>query len=173
MLNPPNSLSLLRAPLAFLFLSENTTLRNLSVLVALISDCVDGYLARKYKYTSKLGAVLDPLMDKFFVFFVLAVFIMEGKLLVWQSVLMISRDLFLCIFAIYLLINQSWQRFEIRSVRWGKITTGLQFSIIFMLINHYTPFQQVYWAFLMMGFFVFLELIKADISYTKNLDDTL
>jgi CDP-diacylglycerol--glycerol-3-phosphate 3-phosphatidyltransferase len=173
MLNPPNSLSLLRAPLAFLFLSENTTLRNLSVLVALISDCVDGYLARKYKYTSKLGAILDPLMDKFFVFFVLAVFIIEGKLLVWQSVLMISRDLFLCIFAIYLLINQSWQRFEIRSVRWGKITTGLQFSIIFMLINHYTPFQQVYWAFLMMGFFVFLELVKADLSYTKNLDDSL
>lgn len=171
MLNPPNSLSLLRAPLAFLFLSENTTLRNLSVLVALISDCVDGYLARKYKYTSKLGAILDPLMDKFFVFFVLAVFILEGKLLVWQSVLMISRDLFLCIFALYLLINQSWQRFEIRSVRWGKITTGLQFSIIFMLINHYTPPQEVYWAFLMMGFFVFIELVKADLSHSRNYDE--
>ncbi len=168
MLNPPNSLSLLRAPLAFLFLSENTTLRNISVLVALISDCVDGYLARKYKYTSKLGAILDPLMDKFFVFFVLAIFILEGKLLVWQSFLMISRDLFLCIFTMYLLINQSWQRFEIRSVRWGKITTGLQFSIIFMLINHYSPPQEVYWAFLIMGFLVFMELIKADLSYSNN-----
>lgn len=173
MLNPPNSLSLLRAPLAFLFLSENPTLRNISVLVALISDCVDGYLARKYKYTSKLGAILDPLMDKFFVFFVFTIFILEGKLLVWQSVLMISRDLFLCLFALYLLINGTWKSFEIRSIRWGKITTALQFSIIFMLINNYVPPQPVYWAFLIMGFFVFLELVKIDLSRPPQCDDNL
>ena len=44
------------------------------------------------------------------------------------------------------------------------------FSIIFMLINHYTPPREVYWAFLVMGFLVFMELVKADLSYSKNHD---
>lgn len=160
MLNPPNSLSLLRAPLAFLFLSESVLLRTIGVVIALLSDCIDGYLARKYKYTSKLGAILDPVMDKFFVFFALAVFISEHKLQPWQAVLMISRDLFLCLFALYLLFKGSFKSFHCRSVRWGKITTGMQFLIIFLLIFNVIPPPQVYWIFTFVGLLVFIELLR-------------
>lgn len=167
MLNPPNSLSLLRAPLAFLFLSDNVTIRTISVIIALLSDCIDGYLARKYKYTSQLGAILDPLMDKFFVYFVLTVFLLEGKLLLWEGILMISRDLFLCIFACYLLVTKSWKSFQFRSVRWGKITTGLQFLIIILLTYSIIPPYQFYWIFILFGFLVFLELFNSPKKITK------
>jgi CDP-diacylglycerol--glycerol-3-phosphate 3-phosphatidyltransferase len=160
MLNPPNSLSLLRAPLAFVFLSENTTLRTLSVIIALLSDCVDGYLARKYKYTSKLGAILDPLMDKFFVFFVLIIFVLENKLLTFEAILMASRDLFLFLFGGYLLTTKSLKKFQIQSVRWGKVTTGMQFCIIFLLIYNIKPPSYAYSIFTIVGFLVFVELFK-------------
>ena len=37
------------------------------------TDSLDGYLARKYHKTSQFGAFLDPLMDKFFVFFAVSI----------------------------------------------------------------------------------------------------
>lgn len=161
MLNPPNSLSLLRGPLALLFLSNSVLLRTFAVIVALFTDCIDGYLARKYKYTSKLGAILDPLMDKFFVYFALIVLILEGSLAPWQSLVMISRDLFIVGFAFFLLCKQTWRTYQCRSVIWGKVTTGLQFLFILLLIHHIHPPFYLYFLFPLTGFLVFLELSKS------------
>lgn len=160
MLNPPNSLSLLRAPLALLFLSESILVRVIALVCAMLTDCIDGYLARRYAYTSRLGAVLDPMMDKFFVFFVLLVFVMEHRLQQWQAILMISRDLFLCIFAVYLAIRGDWKSYRCRAVRWGKVTTALQFGIIFLHTFNLPPPSFVYWIFTLVGLLVFVELIK-------------
>src|SRR5581483_12415887 len=98
MLNLSNSLSLLRAPLAFLFLLENTTLRLVAIVLAMLTDSIDGYLARRYQGTTRFGAILDPAMDKFFVLFALVVFVLEKKLLLWQAGAMLSRDFALCLF---------------------------------------------------------------------------
>lgn len=161
MLNPPNSLSLLRGPLALFFLSQSTTLRTIAVIVALFTDCIDGYLARKYKYTSKLGAILDPLMDKFFVYFALAVLMIEGSLGSWQALLMISRDLFILGFALLLLWKKTWRTYPCRSVIWGKVTTGLQFLFIILLTYHLSPPAYLYFCFPAIGFLVFIELSKS------------
>ena len=98
MLNPPNSISFLRAPLALLFIIESTTLRTVVIILAMLSDCVDGYLARRYHFTSRFGAILDPLMDKFFVYVVLSVLLFEQHILPWQVATMLSRDFFLLLF---------------------------------------------------------------------------
>ena len=168
MLNPPNSLSLLRAPLAFLFLSENTFIRTAALILAMLTDCVDGYLARRYKYTSKLGTILDPMMDKFFVFFTLSIFILEKKLLFWQALLMISRDLFLCLFAIYIIIQKDWKSYKFQAVRWGKITTAMQFSVILLHTFNISLPSFIYWMFAIVGFFMFIELMKLSKSSTSQ-----
>jgi len=126
----------------------------------MLTDCIDGYLARRYAYTSRLGAVLDPMMDKFFVFFVLIVFAVEHRLQPWQAILMISRDLFLCIFALYLAIRGAWKSYRCRAVRWGKVTTAMQFGIIVLHTFNYAPPSFVYWAFALVGLLVFIELVK-------------
>jgi CDP-diacylglycerol--glycerol-3-phosphate 3-phosphatidyltransferase len=160
MLNPPNSLSLLRAPLALLFLSESIVVRTIAVFCAMLTDCIDGYLARRYQYTSRLGAVLDPMMDKFFVFFVLGAFVFEQRLQFWQATLMISRDIFLCIFAFYLALKGDWKSYRCRAVRWGKVTTAMQFIIIILLSFNVFPPSFVYWIFFLVGLLVFIELIR-------------
>ena len=126
-MNLSNSLSLLRAPLAFLFLLENPTVRLLAIFLAMLTDSIDGYLARRSKTVTRFGAFLDPAMDKFFVVFCLGVLVSEGSIEVWQALTMISRDFALCFFGLYLSLSGLWQSYEFRAIRWGKITTALQF----------------------------------------------
>src|SRR5690349_15425978 len=160
MCNLSNSLSLLRAPLAFLFLLENTSLRLAAIILAMITDSIDGYVARRNKAATRLGAILDPAMDKFFVLFALSIFVLEGRLLFWQALIMISRDFALCLFGIYLSLSGYWQSYEFRAIRWGKITTALQFVFLVGLSVAYTFPSYLYMPFILFGALAFYELFQ-------------
>ena len=158
MFNLSNSLSLLRAPLAFLFLAENTTVRIVAIVLAMFTDSIDGYVARRSKSASRFGAILDPAMDKFFVYFALTVFFLEGRLELWQTLAMVSRDFFLVLFAMYLSAVGALKNYEYRSIRWGKVSTALQFIVLIGLsINIVFP-AAVYLIFVLLGSLAFVEL---------------
>lgn len=160
MLSLSNGLSFLRAPLALLFLSHNTSLRILAIILAMLTDSIDGYIARKYRSASQFGAILDPAMDKFFVLFSLGVLLLEDKLLVWQALAMISRDFFLCVFGIYLSLAGRWHAYQCKAIRWGKITTALQFFVLIALTLHYTLPSYLYALFIVFGVLAFIELLQ-------------
>lgn len=160
MLNPPNSLSFLRAPLALLFIIDNTTLRTVTILLAMLTDCIDGYLARRYRYTSRFGAVLDPIMDKFFVYVAMTVLIYDQTLLPWQAATMLARDFFLFLFAIYLIITGTWKVFRLQAIRWGKVATASQFIILTALVTKFSIPNFAYYFFILFGFLSFIELIQ-------------
>jgi CDP-diacylglycerol--glycerol-3-phosphate 3-phosphatidyltransferase len=162
--NLSNGLSLLRAPLALLFLVENIYVRLTAILLAMVTDSVDGYLARRFSSTSQLGAILDPMMDKFFVFFALGVFLIEGRLAAWEAGTLISRDFFLCIFGIYLALSKRWQSYECRSIRWGKITTALQFCVLIALTMHFSVPWPAYSLFFLFGSLAFVELCRIQLT---------
>jgi len=160
MLNPANSLSLLRAPLALLFIIDSTPIRIIVVILAMLTDCVDGYLARRYQYMSRLGAILDPLMDKFFVYVALAVLLYESQMAPWQAATMLTRDFSLFVFMLYLGITGSWRNLEFKSIRWGKVTTAFQFMILSVLVLK-IPFPPAfYYAFILFGALAFVELLQ-------------
>jgi CDP-diacylglycerol--glycerol-3-phosphate 3-phosphatidyltransferase len=160
MLNLSNSLSLLRAPLAFLFLYESTTLRLTAILLAMITDSIDGYLARRNQTTTRIGAILDPAMDKFFVLFALIIFLSENRLENWQALTMLSRDFANCLFGIYLSLSGHWQSFEFRAIRWGKITTALQFTVLIGLTFGVVFPWYLYFAFVIFGVLALYELLQ-------------
>jgi CDP-diacylglycerol--glycerol-3-phosphate 3-phosphatidyltransferase len=160
MINLSNSLSLLRAPLAFVFLLESPTLRLIAIILAMITDSIDGYLARRSKTTSRFGAVLDPAMDKFFVFFALTVLFFENKVELWQVLMMVSRDFALCLFGLYLSLSGLWQTYEFRSIRWGKITTALQFLVLMAVTLGYGMTPYLFYAFVAFALFGLYELFQ-------------
>lgn len=160
MFNLSNSLSLLRAPLALLFLLESPSLRLMAILLAMLTDSIDGYLARRSKTTSRFGAVLDPAMDKFFVFFALGVLFMEGKMELWQLLMMVSRDFALCLFGLYLSLSGLWQTYEFRAIRWGKISTALQFFVLIGVTLGYTMPTFLYYSFVAFAVFGLYELFQ-------------
>jgi CDP-diacylglycerol--glycerol-3-phosphate 3-phosphatidyltransferase len=160
MITISNSLSFVRAPLALLFLQENAALRLLAILLAALTDCIDGYLARRTQSASRFGAVLDPAMDKFFVYFALVALYHEGQIDSWQIAAVASRDFFLCLYGLLMLATRRTKSIIFRSVRWGKITTALQFIVLAGLVYHISFSWIVFAAFVAFGWLAFLELFQ-------------
>ena len=158
MFNLSNVLSLLRGPLAFLFLIEAPIVRALVVVAAMLTDIVDGYLARKLQFTTRIGAILDPLMDKFFVFFVLSILFYEHTLSGWEVAAMLSRDMALFIFAVYLIALNRWKNYNYRSMVFGKITTALQFAVLLFLSLQMPVAPVLFSLFFVFGGIVLVEL---------------
>ena len=164
MLTTSNSLSFIRAPLALLFLSESPTLRIWAIILAMLTDSVDGYLARRNKSVTNFGVVLDPAMDKFFVYFAIGVLFSEGRMAPWEMAAMISRDFFLCVYGLLILAAGRWKSLEFRAIRWGKITTALQFTVLIGLVMGINLSWVVYTSFIAMGWLAFLELFQRKTS---------
>ncbi len=103
-------------------------------LVMAISDGIDGYLARRKKQITKLGAFLDPIADKLLMTCACLLLAsqrghVENFLLPpTVVVLIIGKDLFLLIgFTIVYLITS---RIHIVPVFIGKLATTLQLSMV-------------------------------------------
>lgn len=158
LLNLSNVLSLSRAGFALAFLQENPIYRLLAIVLAMVSDFLDGYLARKQKMTTQFGAVLDPIMDKFFVFFAGGIYYFESKLTAFEFCALLSRDASICLFGLFLGIVRGWKGYECKALWWGKITTGAQFGLLIGLTFNVIFPEYVYAIFMMMAGFAFLEL---------------
>ncbi len=165
-----NLLSLMRCPLAFLFLFDNPFYRCLAIILAMATDCLDGYLARKYRETSQLGAFLDPLMDKFFVFFAVSMFILEGNLQIWQALALISRDFAVLIFGFFLAALGTWANFQFRSIWSGKITTTLQFFVLLGLTFKLIMPIYIFWCFIVLGILALCELYFIERQILRRID---
>ena len=98
----PNALSLSRIPAALVFLlvySDSDASAFVGALAlclfAIVTDILDGYLARKWKLQSLLGYFLDGLGDKSFYTAILIVIAREHPVDTVYAWLLIIREIFL------------------------------------------------------------------------------
>src|SRR5437867_9143123 len=90
----PNLISISRLVLAAAFVVlESPDVRIVLVMVALATDYLDGWLARRARLATRAGALLDPFADRVFVLVGVSVFLFEGTLSTLEYFIMISRDL--------------------------------------------------------------------------------
>ncbi len=61
--------------------------------LAVASDAVDGYVARRFNHVSALGKFLDPIADKLLVSGLLVVLCLQGSASIFASLLIIVREL--------------------------------------------------------------------------------
>lgn len=96
-MNLPNLISLGRVilvPVIFwLVLTHETQLAFYLFVVAGISDGVDGYLAKRYGWTTELGAYLDPLADKLLIVSIFVALGVKSALPSWLVIAVVSRDI--------------------------------------------------------------------------------
>lgn len=103
----PNALSAIRlvgVPLfAYLLLVQHADGWALILLVASgATDWLDGKLARLLNQSSKLGALLDPFVDRLYVVVTLVAFVARDFIPWWLAVILIGRDVILaCTLPIY------------------------------------------------------------------------
>jgi len=94
----PNLISGLRLALVpvfvLLFFSGNPLwIAALVYLIAGLSDLLDGYLARRYRWFSPLGRVLDPLADKLLQLSGLTCLVMARLLPLWMLPVLLGKEL--------------------------------------------------------------------------------
>jgi cardiolipin synthase len=65
------------------------------LMVSGITDYLDGKLARKLNQTSKIGAILDPVADRFFILAVVIGLGLRDIIPWWLAVILPLRDVFL------------------------------------------------------------------------------
>lgn len=154
----PNLLSFLRIPLAFLFLIEDPLYRGLVILCALITDILDGFLARLYQLSTKFGAILDPITDKFFVSFLLGIFIYEGHISFTNALSMLSRDIAVLLFSFYLLLTKTYMTYRVQAIWTGKLTTFLQLFVLLLVTYKMAMPSWIFLLFVFLGFGAMVEL---------------
>ncbi|MCH9634802.1 MAG: CDP-diacylglycerol--glycerol-3-phosphate 3-phosphatidyltransferase [Chlamydiae bacterium] len=165
MLSLSNTLTLLRLPAALLFTIDSVYVRLSAIALAMVSDALDGYFARKNKTVSQLGAILDPIMDKFFAFFALGILVATVQLPIWAMLAMISRDFFLFLFGLYLTVRGGWDKYEFKAVIWGKITTAAQLTVLVLVVMRIKLPWIAFVGFIPLGVLTALSLY---IDYSKK-----
>jgi CDP-diacylglycerol--glycerol-3-phosphate 3-phosphatidyltransferase len=157
-LNVPNILALTRIILTpvvmvFVLLSEQIDHAfgiALAVFIpAALTDFADGYLARRWKLTTVLGAFLDSVADKILVVGSLLVLIEVGRAWSWAAFIIIGRE----IAVMGLRAVAALEKSTVPPSFWGKSKTTFQFVAIgFALIRSDTelgPFFLDEWLMLL------------------------
>ena len=92
----PNAISLIRIalvpPILALLLNGRHDLALALFVVAGFSDGLDGYLAKRFDWHSRAGALLDPIADKLLVAGTFVALSITGHLPIWLAVIVILRD---------------------------------------------------------------------------------
>jgi CDP-diacylglycerol--glycerol-3-phosphate 3-phosphatidyltransferase len=73
--------------------ADHATWATIVFIVAMATDQVDGWLARRWNQTSALGKLLDPIADKVLVLAALVMLIGEGVAPAWMVALIIVREI--------------------------------------------------------------------------------
>ncbi len=107
-------------------------------ILAIISDVIDGYIARVKKQKTKAGAILDPLADKillitaFILLYHISNLYFEIKLPLWIVLIAIFRDVILLLGGTIIILSN--QENNISPTWMGKISTFLQTMLILTLL---------------------------------------
>lgn len=84
---------LLVLPVVWLILEQQHGGALLLFAVAAFSDALDGFLAKQFRWISKLGGILDPLADKLLIMGSFLSLAWVGDLPLWLAVMVVTRDL--------------------------------------------------------------------------------
>jgi len=114
-------------------------------ILAVVSDAIDGYIARKSKQLSKAGLILDPLGDKLILmsaFICLSFEKFPSRFPFWITFIVISRDILILFGATVVYMVK--QHIDISPTKWGKFTTTFQMLAVTAVLLQYT-YAYLFW----------------------------
>jgi cardiolipin synthase len=101
-------------------------------LAAVVSDGLDGLIARLFNQRSRLGMYLDPLADKVLLTSAFITLSILRRVPIWLTTIVVSRDLILALGT--LLLHLLTLHVDILPSWLGKVTTVLQFGYIVIVL---------------------------------------
>ena len=172
----PNQITLLRLGflpffLILVFYEEYRWALGVLVFVA-CTDAVDGFLARRLRQKSALGAYLDPIADKLLLSSSFVVLSMGKKIAWWLTIMVLSRDVLLLVVAAVIITVQGYRPFPPSLL--GKATTFFEIALVFFVVyaagfpNERAP-QLIHYFSYMVAAFVFVSGFHYAFSVARRL----
>ncbi|MBT3665061.1 hypothetical protein HOA87_08470 [bacterium] len=156
-----NIISLLRAAAAIpiIYTLNYPDLRAVTagiVILAILSDALDGYFARKAGEVTHVGMWLDPIADFIVITSIVLFLVIMDLFPLWFFCFYIIRHFMIAVPALYF-VNTG--RYILHSNWWGKWTTGITTLTVFL---HIFEFPDIWW---LKPFTLYSALILALISW--------
>lgn len=133
----PNAISIARiasiAPILVLFVEGQYGWSLGLFILAGLSDGIDGYLAKRFGWQTRLGGFLDPAGDKLLVAWTFGTLAWLGHIPVWLAVIVILRDVVIVTgsFMYHYLVR----RLEGEPTFISKFNTGLEFAFLIFVMS--------------------------------------
>ena len=134
----PNAISLMRialiAPILIFILEENYGWALALFCLAGFSDGLDGYLAVRFGWTTRLGGLLDPAADKLLITGMFITLAYTAIIPVWLAAVVILRD-------VVIVAGATAYNFIVKPVpgeptRISKLNTALQMLFVLFVLAH-------------------------------------
>ncbi len=136
----PNLISLLRMvlviPLAVLLLQQRYLDALLIFGLAGITDALDGFLAKRNGWKSRLGSILDPLADKLLLTSSYLVLAWLGVLPLWLVAAIVARDFIIVLGAVA--YHYTIRHFDLLPSRVSKLNTVMQIVLVLVVMLHHS-----------------------------------
>ena len=144
------------------------------IIIIVLTDFLDGYVARKVEEITNFGKLIDPVADKVCMMVVLIYLIISYKLpfLIFFLTLAI-RDIFLIIIGVYLMFSQEEVFQSNRSGKWFIGISALM-MVLFLLKNPLNIPSIILWTSYVVSCLLFtistFEYIRRYLRYFKQLE---
>lgn len=128
------------------------------VIVSSLTDFVDGYIARRFNQVSRIGQLLDPAVDRLFIFTTLIGLAWQQILPWWLVIVIVLRDVALAVLGI-VLANHGYGPLPVHHL--GKVATfALLFALPTLVLSSAVPAlapvsDPVGWALALWGAFLY------------------
>ena len=133
----PNAISLMRivlvAPILMLILQGSFGWALALFCIAGFSDGVDGYLAKRFDWHTRLGALLDPVADKLLIAGTFITLAYTQDIPLWLAAVVILRD-------VVIVVGATAYNFLVRPIegeptRVSKLNTALQLLFLLFVLS--------------------------------------
>lgn len=125
---------LLVAPIVWSLLEGRYGLALSLIAIAGLSDALDGYLARRFDWRTRLGGLLDPAADKLLMFAAFVTLAWIGLVPVWFSAIVVGRDIIIISGTIVYQLTVAPVHGEPTGA--SKLNTVLQILFVLLVITH-------------------------------------
>jgi cardiolipin synthase len=119
------------------------------ILLAGLTDVIDGYLARKTKQITQLGIMLDPLADKLMMIAIFLSLLISGKISFWAAAAIFFRDMamILCSAVFHFRGKKT-----VPANIFGKLTTVLFYLALFFLLFGFREAETFLWSVIVLSY---------------------
>ncbi len=166
----PNIICLCRIaliwPIVVSLLGGSYVLTLVLFAVAALSDGLDGWLAKRYGWTSRLGIWLDPLADKLLLVSVFLVLTWLGQVPRYLAVSAVSRDVMIGLGA--LVFHFAWGPVRGRPILSSKINTVLQILYLLLVVTHAAWAQPPASVLQAMAAVICLTVLYSGVAYVRE-----